>query len=772
MRRTAGLVDNCADLPRRAPRCAALSLFAIATALINSPARAQAQANEAEPEATIVVTAQRLPGSVESEIPPNLVLDEQGVASLGATNVTDLIGSLGAQTRTGRGRGGGSPVVLLNGRRVSGFQEMRDLPTEAIKRVEVFPEEVALRFGYAADQRVVNIILKDGFDALTPELEIGGPTRGGRTTGQVELGWLKISKKGRTNVHGEYGKGGSILESERGIIPNGADLTRYRTLLAANETLKLNTVITRSLSDRTGATFNLTLDRAKQASLFGAVTRADGSLGPLARDRLTTNGAVGVTLDGNFGRWRWTGTVRLNADWSRTLTDQATGTGHDLAKSRLTTATTSWTLSGPLTRLPAGPLSVSATAGFDRLDFSSQTIRALTATSATLGRSVENARASVDIPIASRRTGALAAIGNLSVNLNGGYQHLTDFGGLASFGYGVTWSPVEGLTLTGSMAGTQAAPSLLQLRDPALVSPGVTVFDFVRGETAIVTQTSGGNPVLRAEKQRDLKIGASLDIKRVEGLSFSATWYRNRSTNPLSTFPAITPATEAAFPGRITRDASGRLTAIDVRAINFQSDHSEELRWGLTFTRGSGGPPGMGGRGGAGRGGGRGMGFGPMAGGKRLTLSLFDTIKFADTVRIAPGVAGLDLLHGDATGSLGGTPRHKIEIEGGAFNNGIGLRFNGAWDSGSTVHNGLTPDLRFGDIMTLNLRLFINFDQRKAAVKSTPFLKGSRLMLRIDNVTDAIRHVSDANGAVPLRYQPGDLDPLGRLVEVSFRKAF
>ncbi len=754
------------------------SYLAVSAALFAAmPAFAQTSEDAATDPGgdAIVVTAQRLPGSVETDVPPDLVLDEQGIASMGASNLTDLLGSLNVQTSTGRGRGGGQPVVLLNGRRVSGFQEMRDLPSEAIRRVEVFPEEVALRYGYAADQRVVNFILKEGFDAISTELEIGGPTKGGRRTIQPELGWLKIGKKSRTNLNAEFNKGGSILESERGIIPTGTDLTRYRTLLAANETLKLNAVVNRMLTERTGATANVTLDRNKTTSLFGAVTRADGSLDPLARDRLTTNGSAGVTVDGNINRWRWTGTARLNADWSRTLTDQVAGTVRDLAKSRLTTATTNWNIAGPLARLPAGPVSVSATLGFNRLDFTSQTVRALTATSAKLGRSNASTRGSIDIPIASRRTGALAAIGNLSLNLNGGYQHLTDFGGLTSFGYGATWSPVQGLTLTGSMAGEEAAPTLFQLRDPGLVSPGVTVFDFVRGESVIVTQTSGGNPLLRAEKQRDLKFGLSLEVPKVEGLSLSATYYRNRSTNPITSFPAITSAIQAAFPGRITRDASGRLTAIDVRAINFQSDKSEELRWGFNFSRGSGGPPGMGGGrpgGGPPRGGpGGGPGFGPPSG-KRFSLSVFHTIKLADTVQIAPGVVGLDLLHGDATGNLGGTARHKVDLEGGLFNNGIGMRFNGSWDSGSTVRGGLSPDLRFGDLATLNLRLFVNFDQRKEMVKSVPFLKGSRLMLRVDNLTGAIRHVRDATGAVPLRYQPGYLDPLGRVVELSFRKSF
>lgn len=756
-----------------------IALIAAMQFLLIDPAFAQEAVPETDDSkaegAAIVVTAQRLPGSVETNVPPDLVLDEDAIASYGASSLSDLLVNLGPQTGTGRGRGGGMPIVLLNGRRVSGFSEIRDLPSEAIKRVETFPEEVALRFGYSADQRVVNFILKEGFEAITSEAELGGPTSGGRTTGQLEAGWLRIGKKGRTNVNASYDKGGAISESERNIRPVGIDTTRFRTLLPASKMFKFNSVITRALSERTAATLNLTYENNNAASLFGVVTRADGRAGPLARDRLTSTGAAGVTLDGNAGRWRWTGTARLNADWSRTLTDQLPVDGRDLAKSRLTTATGTANASGPLMRVPGGPVTLSVTAGFDRLDFSSRAVRLTGTSSASLGRSDSSIKASLDVPLTSRRTGALAALGNLSLNLNGGYRNLTDFGGLASFGYGLTWSPVEGLSLTASFAGEEAAPSLFQLNDPVIVSPAVTVFDFVRGETALVTQISGGNPLIRAEKQRDLKMGISYDLPKVKGLTLSANYYRNRSTNPIVAFPAITAAIQAAFPGRITRGADGRLSMIDLRPINFQSDRSEELRLGLSFAKSSGGAPGPGGGPPRGAGGGRGGGGFAMlggGGGKRVSVSLFHTVKLVDSIFIAPGVAALDLLRGDAVGSFGGTPRHKTELEGGYFANGFGVRITGSFDTGSTVRSELAPTLKFGDLATLNLRVFINFDQQKEAIKKLPILKRTRLVLRINNLTGAIRNVRDSNGVVPNRYQEGYLDPLGRVVELSIRKQF
>ena len=70
------------------------------------------------------------------------------------------------------------PVVLLNGQRISSMREMRNIPPEAIKRMEILPEEVALRFGYRPDQRVMNFILKDNFASRSVDAEYHVPTQG------------------------------------------------------------------------------------------------------------------------------------------------------------------------------------------------------------------------------------------------------------------------------------------------------------------------------------------------------------------------------------------------------------------------------------------------------------------------------------------------------------------------------------------------------------------------------------------------------------------
>ncbi|MEQ1547634.1 MAG: ABC transporter ATP-binding protein, partial [Chakrabartia sp.] len=159
-------------------------------------------------------------------------------------------------------------------------------------------------------------------------------------------------------------------------------------------------------------------------------------------------------------------------------------------------------------------------------------------------------------------------------------------------------------------------------------------------------------------------------------------------------------------------------------------------------------------------------------------VSLLHSLRLRDDIVLASGQPKLDLLNGDATGNGGGSARHVIDMEGGWFNKGFGVRLIANYQSGTAVTGGsipgggIAPNLYFSDLLTANTRLYINFDNRKVMVAKFPFLKGSRLALRVNNLTNAIQSVRDSNGVQPLRYQSGYLNPLGRTFEISFRKIF
>ena len=735
--------------------------------LLATPAWAEAPAPQVDEDGQdIVVTAQRLDGSVVAPVSADLVLDGAAVQSYGASNVADLLSALSPQTRTARGRGEGRPIILLSGKRISGFAEIRDLPTEAILRVEVLPEDVALRFGYTADQRVVNFILRPGFNAVTGEAEIGAPTAGGRTEFEGEAGLVRIGKNGRLNIDTEYSRYDAILEKERAIVPQGSDQTAFRTLAPSNTSFKLNTVLNRALAPHLGVTVNVQYNRADNSSLLGLATGTQNTA--LTRDARTRSLSGGLTLDGRVSRFNWTVTASGERTSLETLTDQdvAVPNARDRTRSRLTIGMGAVSITGPAVELPAGPVTVNLTFGGEVRDVQSETQRAGNAGMADLSRQQADARANIDIPLTSRRRSILPELGDFSINLNGGYAHLSDFKAVTAYGYGLTWSPLKGATLLASYAMAEAAPTASQIGDAQLVTPNALVYDYARGETALVTLTTGGNPVLSAERRRDIKLGATYAPSWADGLTLTATYFRNRSSDPVANFPALTASVETAFPERFGRNSAGVLTSVDQRAINFLGAQSEQLRWGFNYQRqfGQAGSAGRRGMASMGR-------FGGQGG--RWSVALYHTIKFVDKVDLATNIPALNLLDGDATGQAGGSPRHGAELEGGWFNKGVGFRVNGSYQSATHVRGGgAASDLKFSDLALLNVRAFVSFDQKRKLIESMPWLKGVRVVLRVDNLLNDIQDVRDQNAVVPLRYQPGYLDPVGRRVQLSIRKIF
>ena len=148
---------------------------------------AQAVDGDYGDEEPIVVQGARARGSVVGDIPPQNILDSRDVRATGATSISDLLDALAPQIGSSQGRGGEQPVLLLNGQRISSFRELRDIPPEAIERVEILPEEVALKYGYRADQKVVNIVLRQRFRSTDRAGRRGPATEGGYANGNADL---------------------------------------------------------------------------------------------------------------------------------------------------------------------------------------------------------------------------------------------------------------------------------------------------------------------------------------------------------------------------------------------------------------------------------------------------------------------------------------------------------------------------------------------------------------------------------------------------------
>jgi len=826
----------------------ASSPFILAGMLVASPAGAQITDTEPDyADDEIVVTASLPRGAVVTEIPPVVELGEEDIASYGASSVEELLDAISSQTTSSRGRSTGRPIVLINGQRTSGFREIRDLPPEAIRTVQVFPEELALQYGYRPDQRVINFVLKDNYTGVSASAEYGVPTQGGQGQSEIEANVTKIGENSRININLEWQNKTAITESERDIVQDGAgelvNLGDYRTLVAPSDNVELNANYSRSFDNGMSLSLNggYVYDKSKglQGLPGGTLDVAGDSLfryfteyGPLRRVQETNTAQAGLTLNGMLSDWRWS----LTSDYTRTQVNTDTDRSGDIsalqaaidagtvdplaasfgpllgapvtdsAKVVDQTINNLATLSGTVLVIPSGAITTTLRAGYNREDLDSRETSGAIVTTTDLSRDEISTGINIDIPLAEENIDVVEAIGKLSINGNLGYSDLSDFGGLVEFGFGLNWEPLDGLVFSASAIGEDAAPTIAQLGNPLIITPNVNIFDFTNGETVLAAITTGGNLALPAEKQRDIKLAVNYRPEWLEGFTFLGEYFRNNSDNVASSFPLLTPEIEAAFPDRVTRDTNGRLIAIDQRPVTYANVYSERIRYGIDFSKrfgqqrsgGAGRPDRAARPAGGGAAEGRPQGDRPADGaapdgnagakpaaprggsraggrpsGGRWQLSAFHTIRLKDTIKIRDGVEELDLLNGSATGSTGGSPRHEFEINGGWFNNGIGFRLSGEHQTATRVNGGLTgSDLRFSDLTTLNLRMFINLDDRGNLTEKIPFLKGSRIAFKVDNIFNDIQTVRDDSGLIPQSYQQGYLDPVGRYVEIDFRKRF
>ncbi len=583
----------------------------------------------------IVVSGRRVRGQLIVDQAPLLSLDEQAIAGEGVTSISDLIAQISAQTGSARGRGGGGqPIVLVNGIRIASFREFAAYPPEALAKVEVFPEETALRFGFPPDRRVINLVLKDNYSNRQVELEAGTPSRGGLLTSEQEIGYLKIADGGRINLNLEVNDSTMLTESERGIIQTPGSVSQvvgdpeqapFRSLVADTFDVTANASWAKAFTDSgTSVSANLNYARNQRRDQDGlnvvtltdpagnSLLRTFGEATPLERRTSVDTVSAAGSLTKPINSFRLTSTVDAAFSESETEIDQrfdASGfvadaaagllpinavlprvldAGVNLANSRTINAESRHTLDGPVATLPAGDVLATFTAALDWRQIESSD--SLSAQDILLTRRRAASSANLVVPITSTRTGFGDAIGNLTLNMQAGLEDLSDFGLLGDWNAGLTWAPADKLDLSATYIYREVAPGLPQLGNPIITNFNVPVFDFVNGEAVLATVITGGNPALLAETQRDWKFAANWQLPGIKDTRLTVEYIRNRSDNVVSPFPQITQAIEAAFPDRVQRDASGRLIQIDQRAVSFAETKSDRLQFTLS-TRGSFGGP-------------------------------------------------------------------------------------------------------------------------------------------------------------------------------------
>jgi len=742
-------------------------------------------AEEARDE--ILVTAQKQHGAVATDVPPEVNLTSTAIRALGAADLQEVFEDLAPEIRTGGSEPGKAlptPVVLVNGQRIAGFSSIKDLPPEAIRRIEIFPEKVALQYGYGAGQRVVNVVLRSRYHALTLLGRYTVAPSNWRGIYRAKADLVRIGERAHWSVDLDYRHEDPLFADTTLAGPPdvAASSVPAHTTASQGDHLAFSGAAARSFGALSAElTGRLELDglqgRPGLAAEDGAILAQEGLAdlisGPLKRSDRTADASAGLTLNGTVRGWRWSFVGRLDETTRITRTGDAassgrfeaillpsptmlgkgcTGSSPSCAATNTREAGGDLYLNGPLLRLPAGDVTAALRAGFAFSDIGAEPSAAGQA--ARLARGEGSARADLDIPLTART----ASIGKLSIDLDGEMHRLSDFGTLSTVGSTLDWTPGRRVSILASVSRAEQAPSLLQLGEAELETPDLRVYDFVNGATAIVRRIEGGNGDLVRQVARSADLRVQITPLRSADLMLSAEYRIEHVRNPIAALTAATDAAMAAFPGRFVRSDGGYLTAINVSPVNLDRRDRQQIRWGLTYSTPFG----------AAR---------PAKGGatarNQFQIALYDTWRFQDDVILRAGQPRLDLLNGGILSDMGGTPAHQIDLQTTVSTASWSAAINAAWQSRTTAEAGTSGDerLRFSQGITLNMRVQINLGRQRWLTSLVPWLRGN-LNLSGDNLLGAHTKVHDASGAVPLAYSESYLNPTGRTFRITLRKRF
>ena len=759
----------------------------------------------------ILVIGIRLRGEVIGSVDPVRRIDAGEIASYGVGSVRDLVEALEPETRGNSGGASPPQIILLNGSRIANFSEIGGLPAEAIERIDVLPEEVALAYGYLAGARVLNLVTRERFRAMTLDSSAGATTRGGLYSLSTDWNLARIRGESRINVDLSLARDSALDESERDIplntvgplfaavgnpsapvfaagaqSPAQTDLRPFRTLLPETTRFVLGAAISRPLFSRIAATLSGRVTSTRSESGFGRAPvelfvpeanpfspfASDVLLlglapAPLRRDSRTDTARLSALFSGDYGVWRWTATA--TGEHANATTRDSGNVDTAALQARVLAADPAANpfaaIAGPFdpavrlssSRSRRGTIDLSAAGPLTRLP-AGDLLLSLSASAEHVGLVTRGFKAPGPARLARTQTWAAASLdaplsradaslGGLAANFNVTVRNIPRFGWLRTWGVGLRWAPDPIVSFSLSYIDDDGFPTLQEIGEPVVPIPSFLIFDPLRGETVSVTRLEGGNPLLRPNNRRERKIEAILHPPGAAGITLSVNYSEVDLDNPIATFPIVSSDLEAAFPGRFQRDGSGHLILVDARAISVASSHFRGLRSGLQYVT----QPAPGDR-------------NPT----RFAASVFHTWRFRNDIRTVAGGPILDLLDGAAVGPRGGVPRHLIEGNARITRGALGAFVSGSWQADSLVR-GVSGDLIYADRPRLNASLFLNLGQLGSASSLPAWLRAGRLTLSVENALDARLQVRDAAGQTPFAFHPAYLDPQGRTLRIGFR---
>jgi hypothetical protein len=758
----------------------------------------------------VVVRGSKLPESVPGDVKPEVSIGTFEIRTSGASSLPELLQTLLPQTQSGRRRGGNRPIILVNARRIGDFSEIRALPMRAIKRVEIYPEEVALRYGFPADQKVVNIILVGQFNSTGILAAVGKSAGSERDTYALSVNGTNISTNGRTTYSVDGSQVSAVTEEDLAVSASPNAAPTNRTLLPMAQSLEVSGAIGRALpmlGEQGYGSIGIDIQSDQSESIISRATTSAGAIPTTNLRRDVANNDAKVTLNSEAVARdiRWSGILTAFSATQEIRVEGVDTAPADKADQTNVGASFDGNLAGPVKAFAAGPGSFSLNGQLSTSQLDASFRRGTSEGESQIDRSLSAISGSLSLPLASRRR-SKSAIGDVSVSTNVGLSSSSDFGGSGVWGLGVNWSPTTDLQMSARYDASEQLPSLVQLGGPLTAIPGSSFYDARTNSSVRIDIISGGNGALAPEKLTDLTLGVRYAPSKIDGLNLSATYARNETEDFVGTIGVNTNAAETAFGDRYTRNRLGALVGVDNRALNLGDRTTETVSMGLSFTRNFGqapkflrdvvervrkaqeeNPDAAPGPGGLPAGMTPPLGFRPPSGarpdfreiaqmgkipGGRWNIGINYAYTLDDSLILKNSDIVLDLLDGGALDTESGA-RHQIILNGGVNYRGFGGRLAGKWRSDSEIDTGYLGERLFvEDQLTLDLTLYASTELMPQLNMMMPFLRRSQIRFEVTNLTDSTQEVTTSSGTTPIAFQSQLIDPTGRAFRLSFKKQF
>lgn len=668
-----------------------------------------------------------------ARLAPERELGTEEIDNLGAYDIGQVINRIGEDLGLQQ-----PPLIIVNGRRVVDARNFLGFPPDALARLEILPQQASAVYGGDPARKVVNIVLVPEFRSRDGLVRASRPTAGGTSTLAVDARQSQLKETDTLLFSVEAARTTSLRANERSGVLGNNPAREGSTLRPATRTAAANLSMTGAIGD--WAT-SLTASAQEQRSRFSS------QVGGTALDTRQATSILNASGGVSGSAYGWS--VRMGLD---VVASESQQKGILDLTARTLSGVATLSADQTLIDLPAGPMLMTVDAQYLR----ARNETAAPGLDAAQSSQALDVRSGLTLPIWSALQGERASgWGDLLVTLGGRVRTL-DTAGADGQGLnaGFAWTPWGRYRFTGQWSRATDAPTSDQRFAPLLYGAPQTVYDFRSGEAVEILVLTGGNPDLRGQETRSASIGASAGPFGRWGIQGSLNLQSTRSTDAIGALPALTPATEAAFPDRYLRDASGRLFAIDQRTINLQEIASDTLSSGLTAN----------------------IPMGDAATSRRgsVQVSLTHTWRLADRLTIRDDLPAFDQLAGDG----GGVSRHQATLRMDGRLGRWGANLNAAWRSSARIRRDVDQDgpqdLLLSPLTTIDLKISTVLEMKQAVTTEAGRRRndGLRLELEIENLFDARPDARLGNGSPAPGYGRNDRDPLGRTIRISASRRF